>query len=166
LRSAAERWLVQTQHAPADGVAVATVARGTIVALHGVLSDQLEEGAVLFLECGSDFKLLDWSPAKEGYAEAIAAHGTHLIEAVAISVLMAAIVVRELAIDVVDSPCLRSAWELVSGNDLVAKRSKDTSMLVTEDIPAVTSGRVATADCGNSGKSSGQSELSARQNVF
>ncbi len=45
LRAAAHGRLSQAQHPPAHGVAIAAVARRAVVALHGVLADQIEEGA-------------------------------------------------------------------------------------------------------------------------
>ena len=57
----------------------------------------------------------------ESLAKAIAAHGIGLIKSIAVRVLMATVVARELAIDVVDDSSLRSAGKIVGGNDLIAE---------------------------------------------
>ncbi len=48
---------------------------------------------------------------------------------------MAAIVARELAVDVGDDSGLRGAGEIVGGNDLVAKSGERAGMAVAEEIP-------------------------------
>ncbi len=60
LRAAAQRRFVEAQHAPTDRVAIAAVARRAVVALHGVLADQFEEGAILLFEREGDLELLRW----------------------------------------------------------------------------------------------------------
>ena len=91
----------------------------------------------------------------------MAAEGVELIQTVAISVLMAAVVARELAIDVGDDSGLRRAGKIVSRYDLVAERCEGTRMLGAENSPTVAGGRVAATDGGDTGESSGQGELPA-----
>ncbi len=94
LGAAAEWWFVEAQHAPTDGVAIAAVARRAVIALHGVLADEFEEGAVLSFECDGDFELLRWRGIDEGETGAMAAEGVELIQTVAVGILMAAVMAR------------------------------------------------------------------------
>ena len=92
-----------------------------VVALHGVLPDELEERVILFLERDRHLELLRRRHIGEGEAGVLPTDGVKLIETVAIGVLMTAIVAGELAIDVVDYARLLSTGELVGRNDLIAK---------------------------------------------
>lgn len=166
MSAAAKGRLSEAQHAPADGVAIAAVARGAVIALHGVLAEEIEEGAVLFLECGSDLELLSRSCVRERVTEAIASDCVGLLKTFAIGKLVTAIVARELAVDVGDDSGLRGAGKIVSGNDLIAKECKNAGVVVAQELPVVAGVAVAAEERSCAAESACQSKLPSRESAF
>lgn len=154
-----QRWLIEAQHAPADRVAIAAVARRAIIALHGVLADEFEECAILFFNCEGNLELLCRGRVAESIAAAIAAQGISLFESSAVGVLMATVVARELAIDVGDDAGLRGARKLVGGNDLIAESGENAGLGVAEEIPRGAGTPVASDDSHGAAESARHSEL-------
>ena len=59
---------------------------------------------------------------------------------------MAAIVARELAVDVGNDSSLRGTGKIVGGNDLIAKLGERASVAVAEEIPRGAGAPVTTND--------------------
>ena len=161
LRAAAQRRLGQAQHAPAGRVAIAAVARRAVVALHGVLADQVEESAILFLERGDDLELLYRGRiARDAEPKRFRLIASTFARPITICVLMTAIVARELTVDVGDDSRLRCAGKIVSGNDLIAESGKNARLAVAQDIPRGAGAMVTADDCSRAAEGSGQCKLS------
>ncbi len=157
--TATERRFSQAQHAPADGIPIAAVPRRPIIALHRVLSNKFEKHSILSFEGEGNLELLRGGGVCKSYAAAVTAHRIGLSEAFAICGLMATVVARELAVNVGDHSCLRSAGKIVSWNNLVAENGENAGVAVAEEIPRGAAFVVTTDDRRRAAESTREGKL-------
>src|SRR5271157_3202252 len=100
LRAATQRRLIQAQHAPTHGVAIAAMARRAVVALQGVGAHQIEKCVGILFESSHYLKLLLRSERGQLAAEAFTADRISLLQAVAIGILVTPEVTDQLLIDI------------------------------------------------------------------
>jgi hypothetical protein len=146
----------EADHFPTGVIAIAAVARVAVVALHGVVQEQIEKGGgrnamptsergVIELHCTHEVDLLLVGEKRERMAELRLAGTIEKSQAVAVGVLPAAKWAGELNIDVVDDPGPIGAGLVgVDWDELVAKSGKGACFRGGEKAPgAVQEGIIA-----------------------
>src|SRR6266568_5536717 len=122
------------------------MSRRAVVALHRVFANQFEERTILQLKRLGDFKSLRRWRVREAMPEAGAAHRIGLLQAVAVSILMALIVPSELPVNVDENPSFRRAGKIIRRNHLVANCSQCARLVIAENIPIILCCGSAAAD--------------------
>jgi hypothetical protein len=130
-----------------------------------VFANQIEELAILLFDGSNNLNLLLFGQRSEIPVKTLSAHRIGLLKPIAISISMAPVGPRELAIDIGDYSGLRGTWKVIRGDNPIAHRGQRQSLVIAEEVPGpVVMGRAANSD-GRAADSSGSYKLPSREST-